>query len=380
MAKEVNNMFPFLKEVFALNEYATIAEDGIIAGDSTGFMDSGSYSLNAVLSGSIYGGYARNKITELAGESSVGKSFFALSMIKLFLINNPDGGVFFFESESAISRQQLVDFGIDVKRVYMFPVDTVQKFRHQALAILTKYIAQKKEDRKPLLMILDSLGMLSTEKEMSDIGEGKDTRDMTRAQLVKAAFRVITLKLGIASIPLIMTNHTYKEMGLFPKTIASGGSGRAYAASSTVFLSKRKEKIGTDVVGNVIHVKMEKGRITRENSKADTIIRYDTGLDRWYGMADFAIEAGIWKKAGSRVEIHDGSKVYQKNIYEDTDKYFTPDVMKAIDEYVGRKFLYGSAFDDIIEDEEKFIIPKQEEEDIDFFNQEESGASADSEV
>lgn len=338
----------FLKEVMKLNPFATVAEDGIVAGDFDGFMDSGSYSTNAVLSGTIYGGYAQNKITELAGESSTGKTFFALTAVKLFLDNNPTGGVFLFESESAISRNQLIEFGVDVNRVYVFPVDTVQKFRHQCLTILNKYLEQDEKERQPVLILLDSLGMLSTEKEMTDIGEGSDTKDMTRAQLVKAAFRVLTLKLGLAGIPLIMTNHTYKEMGLFPKTIASGGSGRAYAASSTVFLSKKKEKVGKDVVGNVIHVKMSKGRITRENSMADTAIRYDTGLDRWYGMVDFATDCGIWQKAGSRIEVStmDGLKIYSKAIYAEPEKYFTLEVMEAIDKYVGKKFLYGSAFED----------------------------------
>lgn len=345
-----DNGFDFLKEMYKINEYATCAVDGIVAGDNNGFMDSGSYTLNAVLSGSIFGGYARNKITELAGPSSVGKTFFLLTLIKLFLENEKEGGVFLFESESAISKKQLVEFGIDVSRVYVFPIDTVQKFRHQALTILTKYIEQPKKDRKPLLMALDSLGMLSTEKEMTDIGEGKDTRDMTRSQLVKAAFRVLTLKLGIAGIPLIMTNHTYQTMDLFSKTVASGGSGRAYAASSTVFLSKKKEKLGMEVVGNVIHCKMEKGRLTRENSKADTIIRYDTGLDRWYGMVDFALESGVWVKEGNKIRLNPKEEPALMStarvIYNSPEKYFTSEVMKAVDDYSGRKFLYGSAFDD----------------------------------
>ena len=338
----------YLDEMLKLNPFSSVAEDGIIAGDFDGFMDSGSYSTNAVLSGSIYGGYAQNKITELAGPSSAGKTFFALTAVKLFLDNDPKAGVFLFESESAISRKQLIEFGVDVSRVFVFPVDTVQKFRHQCLNLLNNYLGQKKEERQPLLIMLDSLGMLSTEKEMSDIGEGKDTKDMTRTQLVKAAFRVLTLKLGLCGIPLIMTNHTYQTMDMFSKTVASGGTGRAYAASSTVFLSKRKEKVGKEVIGNVIHVKMEKGRITRENSKADTLIDYSTGLDRWYGMIDFAVECGIWKKSGTRIEVTtlDGAKIYAKKIYEDPEKYFTSEVMKAIDEYVGRKFLYGSAFDD----------------------------------
>jgi RecA/RadA recombinase len=210
--------FDFLKEVMSLNEYSSIAKDGIVAGDFTGFMDSGSYTFNAVLSGTIYGGYAQNKITELAGPSGVGKTFFALTLIKLFLYLNKEGGVFLFESESALSKAQLIEFGIDVTRVYVFPVDTVEKFRHQALSILIKYNEQKKDERKPLLMVLDSLGMLSTEKEMADIGDGKGTKDMTRAGLIKAAFRVLTLKLGIAGVPLILTNHTYQEMCLAEDT------------------------------------------------------------------------------------------------------------------------------------------------------------------
>lgn len=210
--------FDYVKEIMKLNEYSTIAANGIAAGDYDGFMDSGSYAVNAVLSGSIYGGYAENKITELAGPSSVGKTFFALTAVKLFLENNPEAGVFLFESESAISKKQLEEFGIDVRRVFVFPVDTVQKFRHQCLVILTKYLEQPKAERKPILIVLDSLGMLSTEKELADIGDGKDTRDMTRAQLVKAAFRVVTLKLGIAGVPLIMTNHTYQSMCLAEDT------------------------------------------------------------------------------------------------------------------------------------------------------------------
>lgn len=157
----------------------------------------------------------------------------------------------------------------------------------------------------------------------------------------------------------ILENGVVSHNSLFPTTVASGGSGRAYAASSTVFLSKRKEKVGTEVVGNVIHCKMEKGRITRENSMADTVIRYDTGLDRWYGMVDFAIEAGIWKKSGTRVEVSDGSKIYQKIIYAQPEKYFTEDVMKGIDEYVGRKFLYGSAFNDVDNEEIRIDISEE---------------------
>jgi RecA/RadA recombinase len=236
--------FDFLSEVFKLNEYSGPAEKGIIAGDYDGFLDSGSYSLNAVLSGTIYGGYTKNKITALAGESGVGKTFFALTAIKIFLDDNKDGGVFLFESESAISKQQLVDFGVDVKRVYVFPVETIQQFRHQCVVILNKYGDQTKKERQPMLIVLDSLGMLSTTKEIEDIEAGLETKDMTRAQLIKGAFRVLTLKLGKLGVPMILTNHTYKEMCLAEGTRLAMSSGHHKNIEDIVVGDEVKTRMG----------------------------------------------------------------------------------------------------------------------------------------
>lgn len=336
--------FDFAKELFKLNEYAAVAEDGIAAGDYNGFIDSGSYVLNALLSGSIFGGYPKNKVTALAGPSSVGKSFFLLTAIKRFLEDNPDGGVFFYESESAISKKLLVDFGIDVKRVFVFPVETVQQFRHQCLSLLTKYEEKDPKDRKPLLIVLDSLGMLSTEKEINDIKEGKDTVDMTRAKMIKGAFRVLTLKIGKLGTTMLLSNHTYTNQGsLYPTAVSSGGSGLQYAASTIVMLSKKKDKVGTDVVGNIIHCKLDKARLTKENSLIDTAINYKDGLLKWYGMVDLALSAGVWKKNGVRIELEDGTKLYEKAIYSDVDKYFSDDIMKKIDEHCKTLFMYGNA-------------------------------------
>jgi RecA/RadA recombinase len=355
-----NNSFDFAKEIFKLNEYASIVENGIVAGDYEGFIDSGSYAINALLSGSIYGGYANNKITALAGPSGVGKSFFALTAVKLFLDKDPRAVVFMFESESALTKNMMLEFGIDIKRVLIMPIETVQQFRHQALVILNNYSAIPAQERTPILMVLDSLGQLSTVKEIEDIQDGKDTRDMTRAQLVKAAFRVLTLKMGKFKVPLLFTNHTYGTMEMFSKQVQSGGSGPVYSASTVMMLTKSKEKSGTDITGAVVKCRLDKGRLTRENSKAETVIRYQDGLSRWHGMVEFAIEAGIWKKAGTRIELgpeQDGAKVYSKNIYENPEKFFTEDIMKAIDEYVGKKFKYGSAFPvpDVEETEEREI-------------------------
>ena len=195
------------------NEYAGIVDDGVAAGDVSGFIGTGSYAMNALLSGSIYGGLPQNKVTAFAGEPSVGKTFYALNVAKQFLEDNPTGFVFYFESESAISKQFITDRGIDAKRVAIVPVATVQEFRTQAVKILDKYIEGK--EKPPMIFVLDSLGNLSTDKEMQDIADGKDTRDMTRAQLVRGAFRVLTLKLGKAKVPLIVTNHVYDVVGSY---------------------------------------------------------------------------------------------------------------------------------------------------------------------
>ena len=235
------------------NEYAGLVSDGVSAGDTSGFIDTGSYIFNALVSGSIYGGVPGNKITAIAGESSTGKTFFCLGIVQHFLDSNPDAGVIYFESESAISKQMIEDRGIDSQRMMIVPVTTVQEFRTQAIKIIDKYLEQKKEDRKPLMFVLDSLGMLSTSKEIEDSEAGKETRDMTRAQVVKSIFRVLTLKLGKANVPMFVTNHTYDVVGAYvPMKEMGGGSGLKYAASTIIYLSKSKEKDGTTVVGNIM--------------------------------------------------------------------------------------------------------------------------------
>ena len=184
--------------------------------------------------------------------------------------------------------------------------------------------------------------MLSTTKEIEDTADGKETRDMTRAQLTKAAFRVLTLKLGKAKVPMIVTNHTYDQMGtMFPQKVMGGGSGLQYAASTIVFLSKRKEKDGTDVIGNIIHCRLNKSRLTKENSLVDVSLRYKGGLNRYYGLIELAEEAGKFKKVATRIEVADGSKRNGKEIMHSPEQYFTDEVMQKIDEYAKEKFSYG---------------------------------------
>lgn len=336
----------FLKQIVkeSGNKFASIVEDGIEGADVAGFVDTGSYAFNALLSGSLYGGVADNKIIALAGESATGKTYFTLGIVAQFLKNNPEGMVLYFDSEQAVTSDMFEGRGVDAKRVAVFPVATIEEFKTQCVTIVDKILEMDESDRKPMMIVLDSLGMLSTEKEVNDSAEGKNVRDMTRSQGVKATFRVLTMKLGKARIPLVMTNHTYDVIGAYvPTKEMGGGSGLKYAASTIVYLSKKKDKNADgDVVGNIIHCKLYKSRLTKENQQVDVQLNYDTGLNRYYGLTEIALNHGIFKKVSTRIELPDGTTAFEKNINENPQKYFTDDVMKRLEEAVAKEFKYGS--------------------------------------
>ena len=334
----------FLKDIVKTidNEYAGLLSEGGV-GDIESFVDTGSFIFNALVSGSINGGVPSNKITALAGESGTGKTFFCLGIVQNYLAENPDAGVVYFESEAAISKQMIDERGIDGSRMILVPVTTVQEFRTQAIQILDKYLSQDKEKRKPMMFVLDSLGMLSTSKELGDAAEGKDTRDMTRAQVVKAIFRILTLKLGKANVPLIVTNHTYDVVGAYvPTKERGGGSGLKYAASTIIYLSKKKEKDGKDVIGNIIKAKAAKSRLTTENAQVETRLYYDArGLDKYYGLLELGEKYGVFERKGNRIVVGDTS-VYPSAILKDPTKYFTEEIMEKLDWAAGQEFRYGS--------------------------------------
>jgi RecA/RadA recombinase len=325
------------------NEYASFVSDGIAAGDIESFIDTGSYMVNALVSGSIFGGFPSNKITALAGESGTGKTFFCLSVVRSFLDSDPNAGVIYFETESAISREMIESRGIDSKRMVLFPVATIEEFRTQACRIVDKYLKEPKDERQPMMFVLDSLGMLSTTKEMKDVADDKQVRDMTKSQLIKGAFRVLTLKLGQAQVPMIVTNHTYDVIGSYvPQKEMGGGTGLKYAASTIIYLSKSKEKDGTEVVGNIIKCEAKKSRLTKEGSKVATRLFFDDrGLDRYYGLLELGEQYGVFERVGNRIKI-DGSSVYPKSILSDPEKYFTKEVMDKLEEAEKQEFTDGN--------------------------------------
>ena len=326
------------------NEFAGLVSEGIAAGDITSYVDTGSYIVNALVSGSLFGGLPSNKVTALAGESSTGKTFFALSVVRNFLDSNPTGGVIYFETESAISRDMIESRGIDGNRMIIMPVATIEEFRTQACRILDKYLKEPKEDREPMMFVLDSLGMLSTNKEMEDVANDKQVRDMTKSQLIKGAFRVLTLKLGQAQVPMIVTNHTYDVIGSYvPTKEMGGGTGLKYAASTIIYLSKSKERDSKkEVVGNIIKCEAKKSRLTIEGSKVATRLFFDErGLDKYYGLLELGEEYGVFKRSGNRIIVNESS-VYPSAILADPEKYFTPEVMEQLEEAAKKEFSYGN--------------------------------------
>ena len=331
----------FLKEIVKEigDEYTQIASD---IDETERFIDTGSYIFNGLISGSIFGGVSSNRITAIAGESSTGKTYFSLAIVKNFLDTNPDGYCLYFDTEAAVNKGLLESRGIDTTRLVVVNVVTIEEFRSKALKAVDIYLKTEEENRKPCMFVLDSLGMLSTEKEITDALNDKQVRDMTKSQLVKGAFRMLTLKLGQANIPLIVTNHTYDVIGSYvPTKEMGGGSGLKYAASTIIYLSKKKEKDKTEVVGNIIKAKTAKSRLSKENKQVEIRLYYDErGLDRYYGLLELGELGGMWKNVAGRYEI-DGKKIYAKQIYAEPEKYFTSEVLEKLDEISKITFSYG---------------------------------------
>lgn len=329
------------------DENTKLAADGDSAAEFTGTVDTGCYALNAALSGSIFGGVPNNKITAFAGESATGKTFFVLGIVKNFLDQNKNGAVVYYDTEAAVTKTMMEQRGVDTSRVIIAEPDTIQKFRTHALNMLNSY-QQQGDNAPPLLVVLDSLGMLSTSKELEDSTEGKETRDMTKAQVIKATFRVLTLKLAKLKVPLILTNHTYEVVGAYiPTKEMSGGSGLKFAASTIAFLSKKKDRDSDkNVVGNIIKVRLYKSRLSKENSEVEVKLSYQHGLDKYYGLLDICEKGKVFKKLAKQWEMPDGTKVFEKAINSNPEKYFTPEVLEKIDQAAREIFLYGGQEED----------------------------------
>lgn len=334
-------MAKFIKDFMAKikDGNTSIAADGEAAAEFTGCIDTGSYALNAVFSGSIYGGIPNNKLVMFAGDPATGKTFFVLGICKQFLDLNPDGVVLYYDSEAAVTKDMMEDRGLDTSRVIISEPETIQIFRHHCITALNAYGENK--DSPPLLIVLDSLGNLPTTKEMEDSTDGKETKDMTKAGVIRATFRVLTLKAAKVGVPILFTNHTYDSMDLYSQKKSSGGLGPIYASSTVAMLSKKKEKDGTEVIGNIVHVKMYKSRLSKENAMVDVKITYKNGLDKYYGLLDLAEKYKIFKKVSTRYELPDGRKVFGKEINEHPENVYTEEILQQLDAAAKEEYKYG---------------------------------------
>lgn len=337
----MSNIPSFMQKYMKDNK-ATLAVEEMNSGVVNDWIDSGCYMFNALLSADIFKGFASNKITCIAGEKATGKSWYCLQAVKAFLDKHENGMVVYYDSESTLSKQMLDQRGIPSDRVIIDEVITIDEFGNKIKNLLDSYEETPERERVPLMVVLDSLGQLTTEAEAENVAKGKNTRDMQKQQLIKKALRVCTVKAGQLNVPVFITAHTYKDITAFiPQDVVAGGEALQYAASSIIILSKAKDRMGTELVGNIITCKAYKSRFTKEGSKIKTRLRFDTGLDRYYGLLEVAEQIGIWKKVGTRYEV-DGKLVFGKTIEENPKDYFTDDILNKINDYVKNTFNYGS--------------------------------------
>jgi len=322
----------------------------ILAINNTKFIDTGCYLLNAQISKSIYGGIPSHKIISLAGEESTGKTFVLLGIIKCYLKLNPTALVVFFESEGAVNKETIESRGIDSSRVILKSVKSVEKFRHVSTSFVKEYLKDPVDERPEILMCLDSLGMLPSEKEVKDAEEGNDKSDMTRPKIIKSLFRILTVDLAVANIPFIVTNHVYATMDMYGNPEMGGGSGLKYAGSTILFFSKsqfkekdeetkKDEHTGITVTSHTV-----KSRDTRQKKKVKFVIHADYGLDKYSGLFEFCKDTNLISKKGNMwywTSEDDTDAKYKKFIDSHPSQFFTKKRLDELDIFCQQFFGYG---------------------------------------
>jgi RecA/RadA recombinase len=276
----------------------------------------------------------------LAGRPSAGKSFLTLACVKKFLDDNTTGKCIYFDTEFALEKAMLGKRGIDLSRFHIIQTETLQDFRTQSIKFLDAY--EKSGSKTPVLLCLDSLSNLPTQKEVTDALTGNEARDMTKAQIIRSIFRILTGKLGKNNIPLIIASHVYSSMDMYSPVVISGGDGALYAASTVITLNKSKDKDGTDVVGNIIKATTYKSRYTKENQSILMQLDFKDGLNRYHGLLDLAEKYDIIKRVTAQsYELLDGTKVKGKDIRENPESFFTKDVLDQIDKVAYIEYSLG---------------------------------------
>ena len=258
--------------------------------------------INVALSGKLDGGLTPG-LTVFAGPSKHFKTAFALMLAKSYQDKYPEGVVLFYDSEFGSPQSYFETFGIDTKRVLHTPITDVEQLKHDSMAQLSNI-----ERGDHVMIIIDSVGNLASKKEVEDALEGKSVADMSRAKQLKSLFRMVTPHLTIKDIPMVVVNHTYKEIGMFPKDVLSGGTGIYYSADNIFIIGRQQEKDGTDVIGYNFIINVEKSRYVREKSKIPVEVTYEGGISKWSGLLDVALEGGFVVKPSNGWYSHKGEE------------------------------------------------------------------------
>jgi RecA/RadA recombinase len=274
-------------------------------------------ALNVALSGDLEGGYTPG-LTMWAGPSKHFKTAFSLLMAKAYLDKYSDSVILFYDSEFGTPQSYFSNFGIDTERVVHTPITDVEQLKFDVMNQL-----QNIERGDRVMILVDSIGNLASKKEVEDALEQKSVGDMTRAKQIKSLFRMVTPHLTLKDIPMVVVNHTYKEIGMFPKDIVGGGTGSYYSADNIYILGRQQEKDGADLVGYNYIINVEKSRYVREKAKIPVTVRFDGGVSRFSGLLDMALESGHVTKPSNgwyaRVDLDTGEVEDKKYRLKDTD-------------------------------------------------------------
>jgi recombination protein RecA len=312
-------------------------------------VDTGCFILNACLSDAdINKGIPVGKRIILAGPSGVAKSLFTFYLFKAYLEQKPNVTIALFETEGSTVNEMADALNVDKSRIIILPVHSVEDLDTQVCNLLSSVkeeqakAKQKGEEKPELLIGLDSLGMLRSNKEYADAMAGEQKADFTRAKAIKGFFRKITLDLALTGTTFIAVNHTYANIGAYGAAQKSGGgSGVEYAPDVCIVMSKAKEKDGTSRVGSVITFKIEKSRFIPEDQKFQILLLYSKGIYKYSQMFEEACECGIFEKSGAFVKVN-GENMRRKDILNKPEEYFTEEVMAKIAEHVKRKYSFGN--------------------------------------
>jgi RecA/RadA recombinase len=296
-------------------------------------------AINIALSGKLDGGLTPG-LTMWAGPSKHFKTAFSLLMAKSYLDKYPDAALLFYDSEFGTPQSYFDSFGIDTERVLHTPLTDIEQLKFDVMQQLTQL-----ERGEHLIIVIDSIGNLASKKEVEDALEGKSVADMSRAKQVKSLFRMVTPHLSLKDIPMIVVNHTYKEIGMFPKDIVGGGTGSYYSADNIFIIGRQQEKEGTEIVGYNFIINVEKSRYVKEKSKIPVSVSFDGGISRWSGLLDIALESGHVIKPSngwySKVDVSSGEVEDKKYREKDThSKEFWLSVLKqkSFQEFVENKY------------------------------------------